>query len=54
MIVTPPTAPDAAELARLGIIRVVTERFDVGRYCFTNLRDAIAEAKRGPHADNDS
>ena len=54
MITAPPAAPDAAELARLGIVRVVTERFDVGRYRFNNLGDALAEAKRSPHADNDS
>jgi hypothetical protein len=51
MTTTPPAAPeaDAAEMARLGITRVSTERFDVGPYRYANLADALAEARRGRH-----
>ena len=35
-----------AELARLGITRVQTERFDWGPYGYSNAKDAIAAAKR--------
>jgi len=52
MTTTPPEA-DPAELARLGIIRVSTERFHVGPYRYANLADAIAEAKRGLVPGND-
>lgn len=48
-----PPAADGAELARLGIVRVNTERFHVGPYRFANLADAIAEAKRGRVPGND-
>lgn len=44
---------DAAELARLGITRVRSERFHVGPYRYANLADAIAEAKRGRVPRND-
>jgi hypothetical protein len=48
------TIPDEeAELKRLGIRRVATEQFQVGGYRYTNLGDAIAEAKRAPAPDND-
>jgi hypothetical protein len=51
---TIPPAADAAELARLGITRVSTERFHVGPYRYANLADAIAEARRGRVAGNDA
>jgi hypothetical protein len=44
---------DDAELRRLGIIRVTTERFHVGPHLYANLEDAIAQAKRGRIAGND-
>ena len=37
---------DEAELARLGIRRVERHVFQRGEYIYTNLRDAIAAAKR--------
>ena len=37
---------DELELARLGIRRVEAEVFQVGEYIYSNLRDAIASAKR--------
>ena len=37
---------DEAMLARLGILRVPTERFEVGPYRYANLADALAEAGR--------
>ena len=52
MTTIPPQA-DAAELARLGITRVSTEHFQIGPYRYTNLADAIAEAKRGRAPGND-
>lgn len=47
--------PDAspAELARLGVTRVQTEHFQVGPYRYTNLADALAEARRGRVPGND-
>ncbi len=38
--------PDEAELARFGIERVQTESFLWGGYRYSNMRDAIAAAKR--------
>lgn len=38
---------DEMELARLGIRRVETEIFLWGDYRYSNLRDALAAAKRG-------
>jgi hypothetical protein len=54
MIAAPP-GPDAGpdELARLGISRVATEHFLVGRYRYGNLADALAEAKRVRTPEND-
>ncbi len=46
-------AADAAELARLGIIRVPSEHYLVGPYRYAKLSEAIAEAKRVPIAEND-
>ena len=49
-----PPQPDAAELARLGIIRISTEHFQIGPYRYANLADAIAEAKRDRAPGNDA
>jgi hypothetical protein len=38
---------DETELARLGIKRVQADIFLWGEYRYSNLRDAIAAAKRG-------
>ena len=38
---------DETELARLGIKRVQADSFLWGDYRYSNLRDAIAAAKRG-------
>ncbi len=38
---------DEFELARLGIERVQIESFHWGGYRYSNVRDAIAAAKRG-------
>ena len=46
-------AADAAELARLGIIRVPSEHYLIGPYRYAKLSDAIAAAKRLPSAEND-
>lgn len=52
-----PIAPapfvEEAELRSLGITRVTAERFHVGPYLYSNLADAIAQAKRGRVAGND-
>jgi hypothetical protein len=41
---------DDAELARLGIRRVEQHVFQFGEYIYSNLRDAIAAAKRAQKA----
>jgi hypothetical protein len=41
---------EKAELQRLGIKRIPTERFEWGEYRYTNARDAIAAATRGGKA----
>ena len=38
---------DEVELARLGIRRVERNVFQRGEYIYSNVRDAIAAAKRG-------
>lgn len=38
--------PRADDLDRLGIVRIATERFEVGDYRYDRLADAVAEAKR--------
>ncbi|MCL6741198.1 hypothetical protein LZ518_08650 [Sphingomonas sp. RB56-2] len=38
---------DEMELARLGIKRIQSSIFAWGEYRYSNLRDAIAAAKRG-------
>ena len=43
----PPVAPNIEEqMARYGITRVHMDYFHVGKYRYTNLDDAIAEAER--------
>ena len=39
-------AVDSADMARLGIARVPADRFGVAGYRYTNLGDAVAEARR--------
>ncbi len=42
-----PVAPDIADqMATYGITRVPVDYFHVGKYRYSNLEDAIAEAKR--------
>ena len=38
---------DETELARLGIRRVERQVFQWGEYVYSNLRDALAVARRG-------
>lgn len=43
----PIVAPDIADhMATYGITRIPVDYFHVGKYRYTNLDDAIAEAKR--------
>jgi len=42
----PATAAEAPELALYGIVRIVSEHFEFGGYRYTNLADAVAQAKR--------
>jgi hypothetical protein len=37
-----------AALARYGIVRVPADVFHYGGYRYTNIKDAVAEAKRHP------
>ena len=37
---------DAEAEARYGIVRVPADRFEIGGYRYTNVADAISEAKR--------
>ena len=39
-------ADDAEELAKLGITRVSVDYFHCGPYRYTNLKDAVAQARR--------
>jgi hypothetical protein len=41
-----PAEDKATQLARYGILRVATEHFTVGGYCYSKIEDAIAEARR--------
>ena len=38
--------PSADEIDRLGIVRIATERFEIGGYRYERLADALAEARR--------
>ncbi len=45
---TPALSPEPLqEIAKYGIVRVPVDTFHVGGYRYTNLDDAIAQAKRG-------
>lgn len=44
--VIPTTDIPADELGRYGIVRVATERFEVGGFRYERLSDAVAEARR--------
>jgi hypothetical protein len=47
----PPVAPDIVEqMATYGITRVPVDYFHVGKFRYSNLDDAIAEAKRQAQA----
>lgn len=46
--------PDEAELRALGIVRVTSAHYEVGPYRYSSLADAMAQAKRGRVAGNDS
>lgn len=46
---SPPSLEDEQEMERYGIIRIPVDYFHYGRYRYTNVRDAIAEAKRDQH-----
>jgi hypothetical protein len=41
--VRPPVSPES-----LGVTRIVSETFAVGPYRYTNLADAVAQARRTP------
>ncbi len=41
-----PKADDAEELAKFGITRVAVDYFHCGPFRYTNLKDAIAQARR--------
>lgn len=45
-------ALDSADMAGLGIARVPADHFEVGGYRYTNLGDAVAEARRRRSAGN--
>ncbi len=48
---SPAVAPQATEeMAKHGITRVSVDYFYYGGYRYTNLEDAVAEAKRHPRA----
>lgn len=49
----PVPAPEDAEWRALGITRETTERYRVGPYSYSNLPDAVAQAKRARVAGND-
>jgi hypothetical protein len=49
----PDTAPDVARrMARYGIIRVPVDYFHLGEFRYSNLEDAIAEARRQQLVEN--
>lgn len=59
MIMNPPgpgpmaLPTDEAELRGLGVTRVTSEHFQVGPYLYSNLGEAIAQARRNRVAGND-
>lgn len=46
---TPPNKALAKAMARYGITRVPVDYYHYGAFRYTNLKDAIAEAKRASH-----
>jgi len=49
----PDVAPDVAHrMVRYGIIRVPVDYFHLGEFRYSNLEDAIAEARRQQPVDN--
>jgi hypothetical protein len=44
------TADDTNAMERFGIVRVPVDYFWLGEFRYTNLRDAIAQAKRQEHS----
>ena len=46
-----PKKARAREMAKYGITRVPVDYFHYGKYRYTNLEDAVAEAKRGERSD---
>ncbi len=48
----PSMSPEAAEeMAKYGITRVPADYFRLGEYRYTNLKDAVAQAKRQKRSD---
>lgn len=48
----PPVSPEMeAEMEQYGITRVPMDCFHVGEFRYTNLKDAIAQAKRQKRSD---
>jgi len=41
-----PSAETESELTRYGIVRVPADHYEFGGYRYTNLADAVAEARR--------
>ena len=46
MVRPDPTEMTDAELAELGITRIVTEQFEVGAYRYSKLSEALMQAQR--------
>lgn len=44
----PLTEAESAEMVQLGIVRRPIDSFSVGGYRYSNLKDAVAQAKREP------
>jgi len=42
----PLTEAEVAEMAQLGIVRRPVDSFSVGAFRYSNLKDAVAQAKR--------
>ena len=49
---SPSLSPEAAEeMAKYGIVRIPVDYYYVGKYRYTNLEDALAQAKRQKASD---
>ena len=44
--IAPAPGTPATEHERYGLVRIATERFEIGGYRYDRLADAVAEAKR--------